>query len=53
METITSEEKQNKVASLVISPIVSIKYFHLEGLSKDFLVKFEAAEDMYYQQYFC
>ena len=35
---------QDKVGSYVSYPIVSIK--HLQGLSKAFLVKFEAAEDI-------
>ena len=37
---------QNKVASYVSCPNVSIEHLHLEGLSKAFPVKFEAAEDI-------
>ena len=37
---------QDKVGNYVSYPIVSIKHLHLQGLSKAFLVKFEAAEDI-------
>ena len=37
---------QNKFASYVSCPNVSMKHLYLEGLSKAFLVKFEAAEDI-------
>ena len=38
----------NLLVRYVSYPIVSIKHLHLKGLSKDFLLKFEAVEDIIY-----
>ena len=39
-------KSQNKVTSYVSCLNVPVKYYHLEGLSKAHLVKFEAVEDI-------